>query len=291
MINGPRFSTRAESTWFRRAGWDVVNMTQYPEAYLARELGLCYAGLALVTDYDTGVEGDEAAADAGTQPVTMEAVLAVLADNVQRTRRLLFDAIPAIPAGFACTCAQGGAPSLRLERLGPRSAVRQDPGQCRRCLGRCGQRGAPSSAQIGQPGAGVRGVGVIRYRQGVHPGPAPAGGRRHLAGVITLVGHAVGEHDHVPPHGAGPGGLPQTHSQAERQVGGVAAPEIEEPGQHRGRSFGRIDGPQDHGAGPEGDHRQLVVGRAAAPPAPRRVIRAVASGAPVTDPDASMTRT
>ena len=118
VINGPRFSTRAESTWFRRAGWDVVNMTQFPEAYLARELGLCYAGLALVTDYeeDTGVEGDEATVDAGTQPVTMEAVLAVLADNVQRTRRLLFDAIPAIPSGCTCACAQGGAPSLRLDR-------------------------------------------------------------------------------------------------------------------------------------------------------------------------------
>lgn len=116
VINGPRFSTRAESTWFRRAGWDVVNMTQFPEVYLARELGLCYAGLALVTDYDTGVEGDDRAPGAGGPAVTMEAVLAVLADNVQRTRRLLFDAIPAIPAGFTCTCADSGAPSLRLDR-------------------------------------------------------------------------------------------------------------------------------------------------------------------------------
>lgn len=116
VINGPRFSTRAESTWFRRAGWDVVNMTQFPEAYLARELGLCYAGLALVTDYDTGVEGDGLAPGAGGPAVTMEAVLAVLADNVQRTRRLLFDAIPAIPTRVTCTCADSGAPSLRLDR-------------------------------------------------------------------------------------------------------------------------------------------------------------------------------
>ncbi|MDQ2727838.1 MAG: S-methyl-5'-thioadenosine phosphorylase [Actinomycetota bacterium] len=116
VINGPRFSTRAESTWFRRAGWDVVNMTQFPEAYLARELGLCYAGLALVTDYDTGVDDEDPGLGAESEAVTMEAVLAVLADNVQRTRQLLFDAIPAIPTGFACTCARSGAPSLRRDR-------------------------------------------------------------------------------------------------------------------------------------------------------------------------------
>ena len=58
VVQGPRFSTRAESRWYRGQGWDVVNMTQYPEAVLARELGLCYAAIALVTDYDTGVEGD-----------------------------------------------------------------------------------------------------------------------------------------------------------------------------------------------------------------------------------------
>ena len=54
VIPGPRFSTRAESRWYRAQGWHVVNMTQYPEAYLARELGMHYAGIALVTDYDTG---------------------------------------------------------------------------------------------------------------------------------------------------------------------------------------------------------------------------------------------
>ena len=58
VVQGPRFSTRAESRWYRAAGWDVIGMTQYPEAYLARELGLCYATIALVTDYDTGVEDD-----------------------------------------------------------------------------------------------------------------------------------------------------------------------------------------------------------------------------------------
>ncbi|MDQ3982664.1 MAG: S-methyl-5'-thioadenosine phosphorylase, partial [Actinomycetota bacterium] len=54
-IQGPRFSTRAESKWFQDAGWQVINMTQYPEAYLARELEICYVNISLITDYDVGV--------------------------------------------------------------------------------------------------------------------------------------------------------------------------------------------------------------------------------------------
>jgi 5'-methylthioadenosine phosphorylase len=99
VVQGPRFSTRAESAWYRAAGWEVINMTQYPEAYLARELGLCYAGVALITDYDTGLEGVD-----GIQPVTMEAVFEMLARNVGHTRDLLLAAIPAIPAERGCTC-------------------------------------------------------------------------------------------------------------------------------------------------------------------------------------------
>jgi len=111
VIQGPRFSTRAESQWYRRQGWDVVNMTQYPEAYLARELGLCYTGMAIVTDYDTGVDSDDGEpAELGARgiaPVRMEDVFAVLKANVERTRAVLFRAIPALaPAGEAtCSCA------------------------------------------------------------------------------------------------------------------------------------------------------------------------------------------
>ena len=61
VIEGPRFSTRAESAWFAAAGWDVINMTAYPEGWLARELGLCYANVSLVTDYDVGVQDDPSA--------------------------------------------------------------------------------------------------------------------------------------------------------------------------------------------------------------------------------------
>ena len=103
VIQGPRFSTRAESNWYRAAGWEVINMTQYPEAYLARELGMCYCGLALVTDYDTGLDGVD-----GIEPVTMHRVLEVLAANVARTRDLLFAAIPAIADAMACRCQEAG---------------------------------------------------------------------------------------------------------------------------------------------------------------------------------------
>jgi 5'-methylthioadenosine phosphorylase len=102
-------------------------MTQYPEAALARELGLCYAGLALVTDYDAGAgpSGREREAgpsgrerDAGPSgrerdgtereaAVTMEAVFRVLAENIDRVKAVLLRAIPAIPVEAGCGCGQG----------------------------------------------------------------------------------------------------------------------------------------------------------------------------------------
>ena len=88
VIQGPRFSTRAESRWFSASGFDVVNMTQYPEAWLARELELCYANVSLVTDYDVGLEGMEA--------VTTESALEVFERELDRLRDLLFHAIPRI---------------------------------------------------------------------------------------------------------------------------------------------------------------------------------------------------
>ena len=88
VINGPRFSTRAESAWFRQMGWSVVNMTGYPEAVLAAEAGLPYATVALVTDYDAGVDGHA--------PVTMDAVLDVMRVNVARLRVVLADAVRAL---------------------------------------------------------------------------------------------------------------------------------------------------------------------------------------------------
>jgi 5'-methylthioadenosine phosphorylase len=105
VVQGPRFSTRAESRWYRAQGWDVVNMTQYPEAYLARELGLCYLGIALITDYDTGVEDDPTVA-----PVTMEQVFSFFDDNLHRLRGLLTELVPELPAVPACTCSVAAGP-------------------------------------------------------------------------------------------------------------------------------------------------------------------------------------
>lgn len=90
VINGPRFSTKAESVWFRQMGWHVVNMTGYPEAVLAAEAGIPYASIALVTDYDAGVDGHE--------PVTMNAVFAMVQQNVDNVRRLITAALPHLPA-------------------------------------------------------------------------------------------------------------------------------------------------------------------------------------------------
>lgn len=89
VINGPRYSTRAESQWFQSAGWHVVNMTQYPEAALAREAGLRFAGIALITDYDTGIDHLP-----DVKPVTQDQVFASFENNVHRLRDLLLTAIP-----------------------------------------------------------------------------------------------------------------------------------------------------------------------------------------------------
>jgi 5'-methylthioadenosine phosphorylase len=91
VIEGPRFSTKAESKWFSDAGWEVINMTQYPEAYLCRELGMAVLNISLITDYDAGViEGTEAV-DAAT-------VLEVFRRNAERIRSVVLDLIARLPA-------------------------------------------------------------------------------------------------------------------------------------------------------------------------------------------------
>ncbi|MGW7195576.1 S-methyl-5'-thioadenosine phosphorylase [Streptomyces chryseus] len=96
VVEGPRFSTRAESRWHAAAGWSVVGMTGHPEAILARELGLCYTSLALVTDLDAGAEAGEG--------VSHEEVLTVFAANVDRLREVLFDAVAGLPADGTRDC-------------------------------------------------------------------------------------------------------------------------------------------------------------------------------------------
>ncbi|HVE64694.1 MAG TPA: S-methyl-5'-thioadenosine phosphorylase [Mycobacteriales bacterium] len=96
VIEGPRFSTRAESRWYADQGWSVINMTGHPEAVLARELGLCYTSVALITDHDVGVDGAAA--------VTMDEVFRVFADNNTRLRGLLGGVIGRLPTSATGCC-------------------------------------------------------------------------------------------------------------------------------------------------------------------------------------------
>lgn len=96
VIQGPRFSTRAESQWYAAQGWTLVGMTGHPEAVLARELALCYTPLCLVTDLDAGIEEGSG--------VTQEEVFKVFADNVERLRGLVADIVTALPTERTCSC-------------------------------------------------------------------------------------------------------------------------------------------------------------------------------------------
>ena len=101
VINGPRYSTRAESQWHAAAGWSVVGMTGMPESSLARELALCYSTVCLVTDHDAGVEGGEA--------VSHAEVVRQFDANIDRLKTLLLDVIGALPEpendeAAVCSC-------------------------------------------------------------------------------------------------------------------------------------------------------------------------------------------
>ena len=101
VINGPRFSSRAESLWHQQAGWTVVGMTGMPEASIARELAMCFTTIALVTDHDAGVEGGEA--------VTHAEVLTVFARSMDGLKTVLRSAVALMPAAqddtlATCSC-------------------------------------------------------------------------------------------------------------------------------------------------------------------------------------------
>lgn len=100
VVQGPRFSTRAESREFQSHGWEVVNMTQYPEGYLARELEICYVNVALITDYDAGLDDDPT-----VEPVSHEEVLRVFSANNERLKSVLARLIASIPVKRTeCQC-------------------------------------------------------------------------------------------------------------------------------------------------------------------------------------------
>lgn len=91
---GPRFSSRAESRLYRNWGAHVIGMTMVPECVLAREAELCYAGIAMVTDYDTFKE----------QAVSMEEVVEKMKENIEKVKKLLAETIKRIPEGRSCPC-------------------------------------------------------------------------------------------------------------------------------------------------------------------------------------------
>lgn len=101
VINGPRFSTRAESQWHAGQGWSVVGMTGAPESAIARELAMCFSTVAMITDHDAGIDGVEA--------VTHAEVLKIFSGNIDRLKELLRTVIDTLPAAEAdneasCRC-------------------------------------------------------------------------------------------------------------------------------------------------------------------------------------------
>ena len=101
-IEGPRFSTRAESKLFRQWGCDIIGMTMYPEVILAREAQICYVSVAMVTDYDVWAD----------KPVTAVAVLETMEDNSANFKKLIMSAIPKIPEDRTCNCGNALVGSL-----------------------------------------------------------------------------------------------------------------------------------------------------------------------------------
>jgi 5'-methylthioadenosine phosphorylase len=93
-IEGPRFSTKAESKMFRTMGADVVGMTLVPECVLAREAEICYSTIATVTDYDVWKD----------HPVSADQVRSTMKENMEKVRRIISDAIPRIPRERKCSC-------------------------------------------------------------------------------------------------------------------------------------------------------------------------------------------
>jgi len=102
-IEGPRFSTKAESHMFRSWDADIINMTTVPEVTLAREAGICYQSIAMSTDYDCWREGDE--------PVTWDMIVERMAQNADNVRKLLLTVIPKIKY-TECSCMENAASVL-----------------------------------------------------------------------------------------------------------------------------------------------------------------------------------
>jgi len=99
VIQGPRFSTAAESLWFTKMGWDVINMTEYPEVALAREKEMCYCAIAMATDYDAGLVSEKK-----VKPVSAKEIVAVFQKNIGNVKKLMLAMIKNWPSEITCGC-------------------------------------------------------------------------------------------------------------------------------------------------------------------------------------------
>lgn len=101
IIQGPRFSTAAESLWFTKMGWQTVNMTEYPEIVLAREKEICYTAIAVVTDYDSGL-----VAEGLVKPVSVKEIVANFRPNIEKIKKLMLSMIKNWPEKKVCECGE-----------------------------------------------------------------------------------------------------------------------------------------------------------------------------------------
>lgn len=101
VIQGPRFSTAAESLWFTRMGWHVINMTEYPEIVLAREKEMCYTAIAVVTDYDCGL-----VAEGKAKPVSAKEIVESFKENIDKVKKLMLSMIENWPRRKDCECGE-----------------------------------------------------------------------------------------------------------------------------------------------------------------------------------------
>ena len=116
-MEGPQFSTRAESKVYRQWGMDVIGMTNFQEAKLAREAEICYATIALSTDYDCWHEGHE--------DVTVEQIIAMLQQNVTLAQKILVQVVPNLPSGTACSCHRALQHAIITDRNAIAAEVRE----------------------------------------------------------------------------------------------------------------------------------------------------------------------
>lgn len=97
IVNGPRFSTKAESKFFRSIGGDIINMTQYPEVVLAKEKTMCYLGIGIITDYDAGIYKN-------TTPVSAREINEIFDKSISKLKQFIFNIINEIPENRNCSC-------------------------------------------------------------------------------------------------------------------------------------------------------------------------------------------